>query len=68
VIGSSEALLFQMYPHFVTHLKVVWHSMLIMSLLVITIGSIQYVMNLLEDVLNALNEFVFLVSLKLDMG
>jgi hypothetical protein len=42
--------------------------MLIMSLLVLSIGSVQYVMNLLEDVLNVLNEVVFLVSLRLDMG
>jgi hypothetical protein len=42
--------------------------MLIMSLLVLSIGSVQDVMNLLADVLNALNEVVFLFSLKLDMG
>ena len=41
--------------------------MLIMSLLVLSIGSMQYVMNLLVDVLNVLNEFVHLVSFKLDM-
>ena len=42
--------------------------MLIMSLLVLSIGSIQDVMNLLVDVINTLNEVVFLVSLRLDMG
>ena len=67
-VGSSEALLLQMQPHFVTHLEVVWHPMLIMSLLVLSIGSVQDVMNLLPDVLNVLNEVVFLVSLRLDMG
>jgi hypothetical protein len=46
-VGSSEALLLQMQPHFVAHLEVVWHPMLIMSLLVLSIGSIQDVMNLL---------------------
>ena len=51
--GSSEALLWQMQPHFVAHLEVVWHPMLIMSLLVLSIGSIQYVMKLLVDVLCA---------------
>jgi hypothetical protein len=61
-VGSSEALLLQMQPHFVTHLEVVWHLMLIMSLLVLSIGSVQDVMNLLADVLNVLNEFVCLVS------
>ena len=42
--------------------------MLIMSLLVLRIGSIQYVMKLLANVLNALNEVVHLVSLRLDMS
>ena len=67
-VGSSEALLLQMQPHFVTHLEVVWHPMLIMSLLVLSIGSIQDVMNLLVNVLNVLNEVVYLVSLRLDMS
>jgi hypothetical protein len=49
-------------------MEVVWHPMLIMSLLVLSIGSVQDVMNLLADVLNVLNEVVFLVSLRLDMG
>jgi hypothetical protein len=67
-VGSSEVLLLQMQPHFAAHLEVVWHSMLIMSLLVLSIGSVQVVMNLLADVLNVLSEFVFLVSLRLDMS
>jgi hypothetical protein len=67
-VGSSEALLLQMQPHFVAHLEVVWHSMLIMSLLVLSIGSVQDVMNLLADVLNVLNEFVCLIRLRLDMS
>ena len=68
VVGSNEALLLQMQPHFVAHLEVVWHPMMIMSLLVLSIGSFQDVMNLLEYVLNALNEVVFLVTLILDMS
>jgi hypothetical protein len=67
-LGSSKAFLLQMQPHFVTHLEVVWHPMLIMSLLVLSIGSVQDVMNLLADVLNVLNEFVFLICLRLDMS
>jgi hypothetical protein len=67
-VGSSKALLLQMQPHFVAHLEVVWHPMLIMSLLVLSIGSVQDVINLLVDVLNVLNEVVFLVSLILDMS
>jgi hypothetical protein len=66
-VGSSEVILLQMQPHFVAHLEVVWQSMLIMSLLVLSIGSVQYVMNLLADVLNVLNEVVCLIHLRLDM-
>jgi hypothetical protein len=68
VVGSSEVLLLQMQPHFVAHLEVVWHPMLIMSLLVLSIGSVQDVMNLLVDVLNVLNEVVCLICLRLDMS
>ena len=63
-VGYSEALL-QMQPHFVAHLQVVLHPMLIMLLLVLSIGSIQYVMNLLANVLNALNEVVCLGIFKI---
>jgi hypothetical protein len=66
-VGSSEEFFLQMQPHFVSHLEVVWHPMLNMSLLVLSIGSIQDVMNLLADVLNVLNEFVCLICLRLDM-
>ena len=45
-----------------------WHLMLIMALLVLSIGSVQYVMNLLADVLNALNEAICFVNFKLDMS
>jgi hypothetical protein len=57
-----------MQPHFVAHLEIVWHPMLIMLLLVLSIGFVQDVMNLLADVLNVLNEVVFLVSLRLNMS
>ena len=42
--------------------------MLIMSLLVLSIGPVQYVMNLLADVLNALDEVVFFFSFILDIS
>ena len=42
--------------------------MLIMALLVLSIGSVQYVMNLLADVLNALVEAIFFVKFRLDMS
>jgi len=68
VVGSNEALLLQMQPHFVSHLEVVWHPMLIMSLFVLRIVFVQDVMNLLADVLNVLNEVVCLIHLRLDMS
>jgi hypothetical protein len=42
--------------------------MLIMPLLVLSIGYVQYFMNLLENVLNVLNEVVRLGSFRLDMS
>lgn len=52
----------------VTHLELVWHLMLIMTLLVLSMGSIQYVMDLLADVLNVLNEVIISVRFELDMS
>ena len=45
-----------------------WHPVLIMALLVLSIGSIQYIMNLLADVLNVLDEATFFVNFRLDMS
>ena len=42
--------------------------MLIMPLLVISIGFVKYVMNLLVNVLNVLDEVVRFVSFRLDMS
>ena len=42
--------------------------MLIMTLPVVIIGSLQYVMDLLEDVLNLINEDVSFVSFRMDMS
>ena len=44
-----------------------WHLVLIMALLVLRIGSIQYIMNLLADVLNALDEATCFVNFRLDV-
>ena len=41
--------------------------MLIVTLLVLSIVSVQYVVYLLEGVMNVLNEFVTPVSIRLDM-
>ena len=37
-MGSCKAFFLQVQPKFVTHLKLMWHSMLIMALLVLVIG------------------------------
>ena len=37
-MGSSKAFFLQVQPNFVAHLKLMWHSMLIMELLVLVIG------------------------------
>ena len=42
--------------------------MLIMALLVLSIGSVQYVMNLLVDVLNVHDEAICFVNFRLDMS
>ncbi len=42
--------------------------MLIMVLLVLSIGFVQYIMDMLADVLNALNEVVSLVDFGLDVS
>ena len=42
--------------------------MLIMVLIVLRIGSVQYIMDLLVDVLNMLNEVVSLIDFELDMS
>ena len=57
-----------MWPYFVAHLEVLWHPMLIMVLLVPSIGSVQYFMNLLADVLNVLDEAICFVDFRLDMS
>jgi len=67
-VGPSEALLLQMKPNFVTHVELVWHPMLIMTLFVLWIFAIQYVMDLLEDVLNALNEAIIPITIGSDIN
>lgn len=42
--------------------------MLIMTLIVLSISSVQYVIDLMEDVSNVLNEVVSPVNFRLDMS
>jgi hypothetical protein len=38
LMGSYKAFFLQVQPNFVAHLKLMWHPMLIMALLVLVIG------------------------------
>ncbi|MCY6525157.1 hypothetical protein, partial [Actinobacillus pleuropneumoniae] len=58
----------QVQPDFITHLKLVWHPMLIMSLLVLGIRFLQNVMDLLANMLDVLNEVIFFICFGLDMS
>lgn len=64
-MGSNKALLVQMKLNFVAHLELVQHLKLIMALLVLRIGFVQYIMDLLVYVLNVLNEAVSPFSFRL---
>jgi hypothetical protein len=68
MMGSCEALFFQMKPYLISHLKLVWYPMLIVALLVHGIGLLQNVMNLLLDVLDSRKTFGYLISLGFGMG
>jgi hypothetical protein len=56
MMGSSKTLFLQMQPNILAHLKLMWHPVLIMELLVLVIGLLQDILNLLTDVLDPLNE------------
>jgi hypothetical protein len=55
-MGSCKASFLQVQPNFVTHLKLIWNPMLIMTLLVLVIGLLQDILNLLAYVLDPINE------------
>jgi hypothetical protein len=57
-----------MQPKFISHLKLMWHSVLIMALLVHGIGLLQNILNLLVDVLDSFNELGDFVIFSLIMG
>jgi hypothetical protein len=66
-MGPCNAFFLQVKPNFISHLKLVWHPMLIMALLVLGIGLLKNVINLLENVLDPFNEpgrfFGFILSI-----
>ena len=61
-MGYGKAFFLQMQPNFVTHIKLMLHLVLIMSLFVIGIWLLQYVVNLLVDVLDAFNKSGHFIS------
>jgi len=60
----GKVIFLQIQPHFVAHLKLMWHPMLIMSLLVLGIELLQDVVNLLADVLDEFNKFSYFINLR----
>ena len=55
-MGPCKELFLQLQPNFVSHLKIMWHPMLIMALLVLSIGILYNILKLLVDVVDLLNE------------
>jgi hypothetical protein len=68
LMGSCKTLFLQMYLDLVSNLKLVWHPVLIMALLVLSIDFLQNLIDLLANVLNLLNESGGFFSLRLNMG
>jgi hypothetical protein len=68
LMGSCKALFRQVQPNFISHSKLVWHPVLIMSLLVLGIGHLKNILNLLLDVLDLFNEPGGFVGFGLRMG
>jgi hypothetical protein len=67
-MGSCKAFFQQVQPNFISHLKLVWHPMLIMTLLVLGIGLLKNIVNLLADVMDLVNEPGNFVDFGLSMG
>ena len=61
-MGSCKVLFLQVQPNFVGHMKLMWHPMLIMALLVLVIGLQWDILNMLTDMLDPLNELGGFVS------
>jgi hypothetical protein len=67
-MGPYKVFFFPMQLDLISHMKLVWHPMFIMVLLVLIIGFFQNFMDLSEDVLNPFNEIGGFVSLRLNIG
>jgi hypothetical protein len=64
LMGLCKALFLEVQLNFISHIKLVWHSVLIMEMLVLGIGIMKNILNLLTDVLDQ----VALSSFSLSMG
>jgi hypothetical protein len=67
-MGSCKAFFLKIQPKFISDVKLVWHPVLIMALLVLGIGLLQNIMHLLVDVLDSFNESGGFVGFGLSMG
>jgi hypothetical protein len=67
-MGSYKELFLKVKPNFISHLKVAWHPMLIMALLVLVIGLMENILNMLVDVMDSFNELGGFVGFGLHMG
>jgi hypothetical protein len=67
-MGSCKAFFLQMKPKFISQLKIVWHLVLIMELLILRIGLLKNILNLSVDVLDLVNEPSGFVEFSLSMG
>jgi hypothetical protein len=65
-MGSCKALFLKVQLNFFSHLKLMWHLMLIMALIILVIGLLYDIMYMLADVMDLLNEpivfFIFISS------
>jgi hypothetical protein len=68
LLGSCKAFFLQIHSNFISHLKLVWHLVLIMALLVLGVRLLQNILNLLADVLDSFNEPGGFVDFGLNMG
>jgi hypothetical protein len=68
LMGSWKAFFLHVQPNFISHLKLFWHSVLFMALLVPSIGLFQNMLNLLVDVMDSFNKMGGFFGFDLRMG
>jgi hypothetical protein len=67
-MGSCKVFFLQVQPNFISHLKLLWHPVLIMAFIVLGIGLLQNILNLLADVMDSFNEPGGFVGFGFHMG